>query len=84
MAKALTFRQLAKNYAQQAANYNRLARKQNQDASGLPQTNQSSSAELLAANAAWDQAVKYNNLSDAYEGMAAEANAAADAAGEPA
>lgn len=82
MAKALTSRQLAKNYAQQAVNYNRMAKAQNQAANALPQTNGSTIGELTTANAAWDLAVKYNNLSDAYEGLAADANAAADAAGE--
>jgi hypothetical protein len=82
MAKALTLRQLAKNYQKQSDNFNRLAKLQNQLASDMPQTNQSAAPELLAANAAWDLAVKYNNLSDAYQASANDANAAADAAGE--
>lgn len=84
MAKALTFRQLAKNYAQQAKNYNRMADLQQKAATAMAQTNQSDIPTLQAANAAWDLAVRYNGLSDAYEGQAAQANADADAAGEPA
>lgn len=84
MAKALTFRQLAKNYAQQAVNYNRMAKAQNIAANAMTQTNASPISELQAANAAWDLAIKYNNLSNAYEASAADANAEADAAGEPA
>lgn len=84
MAKALTFRQLAKNYAQQATNYNRMAKAQQTAANAMPQTNQSDIPTLQAANAAWDLAVRYNGLSDAYEAQAAEANTQADAAGEPA
>jgi len=61
-----------------------MAKAQNIAANAMPQTNQSDIPTLQAANAAWDLAVKYNNLSDAYEGLAADANTQADAAGEPA
>jgi hypothetical protein len=83
MAKALTFRKLAKLAQKESDNYNRLASLQYDVANAMPQTNQSPAADLIAANAAWDQALKYNNMSDAYQTQADNYTQAANDAGEP-
>ena len=89
MAKALTFRQLAKNFQKQADLYSRLAKLQNQQASAASQTLPADSdpgapAALQAVIGMFDLAVRSFYTSDGQQQQADAANAAADAAGEPA
>lgn len=58
MAKALTFRQVARNYQRQADAHDKLAKLQHQAALDMPQNNQATQAQLTAALAAYDMALR--------------------------
>ena len=83
MARALTFRDQAKNYQRQADALNRLAKSYDQAAKAMPHGSQATTAELIAAVAADDLAIRTLFQSDGAQAQADAANAAADLAGEP-
>ena len=80
MAKALTYRQVARNYQKQSDAHDRLAKLQNQAALDLPQNNQATQAQLTAALAAYDQALRSYFTADAMKVQADAYTALADAA----
>lgn len=84
MAKALTLRQMAKNFEAQAAAFSRLAKLQNQAARDMPQSGTASADELTAAIAMYDRATRSYYTAEGQEAQAAAYHAQADAQGEPA
>jgi hypothetical protein len=84
MARALTFRQLARNFQKQADIFTRLAKLQNQAALDLPQNNLATEEQLKVALAAYDLALRSFYSSEGAQAQADTMTAEADAAGEPA
>lgn len=84
MAKALTLRQVAKNYQKQADAFSRLAKLQNQAALDLPQSGTATAEQLIAAQSAYDQALRSYFTADSMQTNADAYTQLADAAGEPA
>lgn len=84
MAQALTLRQVADIFTRQAAAFDKQAKLLRQVARDLPQSGSASEAELRAAIAAYDAAMKAYYSADSATGQAANYTALADAAGEPA
>lgn len=82
MAKALTFRQLAKIFQNQADIYSRLAKTQMQAANALPQNSQATDVQLQAALVAYDQCVRSFYTSDSMQASADGYTQQANDAGE--
>lgn len=85
MAKALKLRQVAKNYQKQADAFSKLAKLQNQAALDMPQDNTATVVQLVAAQSAFDQALRsyftaesMQTNADAYTKLADDAFAAGD------
>lgn len=84
MAKALTFRQMARNFEFQSVAYGRLAKIQYQAARDMPQSNTATADELVEAIKMYDRAVTSFYTADGADAQAIAYHAQADAAGEPA
>lgn len=80
MAKALTFRQVARNYQRQADAHDKLAKMQQQAALDLPQNNQATQVQLMAALAAYDLALRSYFTAESMQAQSAAYTALADAA----
>jgi hypothetical protein len=81
MAKALTLRDMAKNFQRQADTANALAKAQDKAAKQLPRT-QTSIPELTAALSADDQAIRYEFMAESFQAQADEYTRLANDAGE--
>lgn len=84
MAKALTFRQMARNFEFQSVAFGRLAKLQYQAARDMPQSGTATADELKAAIKMYDNAVTSFYTADGADAQALAYHAQADAAGEPA
>lgn len=84
MAKPLTFRQQAKIHEDEASIFDGLAKLKRQEGNAAKQALDSNSTETarLAAIALFDKALYYCQMSESHTTQQADANAAADAAGE--
>lgn len=83
MARALAFRDMAKNFQRQSEAYGRLAKRQDQAAKAMPQGNLATDAELFAAIAAADLAVRSFNIAEGLNASADAYTQLANEAGEP-
>jgi hypothetical protein len=82
MARSLTYRQIARNFTNQAETYDRLAKKQNDEARAMERGAAASSEQLKAAIAMFDQAIRSYYTADSMEAQAEAYNVKADEAGE--
>lgn len=82
MARALLYRDMAKNFQRQSDAYGRLAKRQDQASKGIQQNNAATDEQLFAAIAAADLAVRSYNIAEGLNASADAYSALADAAGE--
>lgn len=80
MAHALTFRNLAKNFQRQSDALGKRAKLEDQASKDLPQNNAATAAQLTAAVAAADLAVRSFNMAEGAQGQADAYTALADTA----
>jgi hypothetical protein len=81
---ALTLRQVAEIYTRQAAAYDKLAKERRRIARDLPQGVGATEAELQAATAAFDHALRYFHSAESATEQATHYTQLANDAGEPA
>lgn len=86
MANPLTYRQKAKIHEDVASVFDGLAKQKRQEGNAARQalTSESTEAERLAVTELYKKALHYCQMGESHTVQQADANAAADAAGEPA